>query len=111
MSINPILTDRTISNALIQLIFNGLVRLNKEMLPEPELAQSWDISEDGLAYTFHLRRGVRFHDGVELTAQDVRFTYEVITNPEIKSPGRSYFEPVKKWEAPDKGQSTHFGSS
>jgi peptide/nickel transport system substrate-binding protein len=100
--INPILTDRSISQALVQLIFNSLVRLNKEMLPEPDLAESWDISDDGLTYTFHLRKGVKFHDGVELTSEDVKFTYESAANPRIGCNWRDYFEDVMKYEAPDK---------
>ena len=54
-----------------QLIFNGLVRLDEEVVPQPALAESWEISEDGLTYTFHLREGVTFHDGSEFTAADV----------------------------------------
>jgi len=100
--INPILTDRTVSKALIPLIFNSLIRLNKELLPEPDLAESWDISADGLTYTFHLRKGVRFHDGIECTAEDVRFTYELITDLETNSPWRDYFTAVEKWEATDR---------
>ena len=41
-----------------------------------QLAESWEISEDGLCYTFHLRRGVKFHNGLEMTAEDVKFTYD-----------------------------------
>ncbi|MCC6799024.1 MAG: hypothetical protein IT325_02840 [Anaerolineae bacterium] len=45
---------------------------------EPALAESWDISEDGLEYTFHLRQGVKWHDGEPFTAEDVLFTYEAV---------------------------------
>jgi len=100
--INPVLTKQTISNALIQLIFNGLIRLNKEMLPEPDLAESWETSADGLTYTFHLRKGVRFHDGVELTSEDVRFTYELVSDPATDSPYTSYYNIVKSREALNK---------
>jgi ABC-type transport system substrate-binding protein len=47
----------------------------------PDLAWKWDISPDGKKYTFHLRKGVKFHDGAELTAEDVRATYERIVRP------------------------------
>ncbi len=45
---------------------------------EPALAESWEISEDGLVYTFHLRQGVKWHDGTEFTAEDVLFTFEAV---------------------------------
>jgi len=45
---------------------------------EPALAESWDISDDGLVYTFHLRQGVKWHDGTELTSADVLFTFEAV---------------------------------
>jgi ABC-type transport system substrate-binding protein len=47
----------------------------------PDLAQRWEIAPDGKKYTFHLRRGVKFHDGAELTAEDVKATYERIARP------------------------------
>lgn len=100
--INPIFTNETISQALSQMLFNGLVRLNKEMLPEPDLAESWDISPDGLTYTFHIRKGVKFHDGVELTAEDCKFTYEIASNPKIGCPWIDDFDAIKNYESPDK---------
>ena len=47
----------------------------------PDLAQRWDVSPDGKKYTFQLRKGVKFHDGAELTAEDIKATYERIVNP------------------------------
>src|SRR5215468_756724 len=47
----------------------------------PDLAQKWDISRDGKVYTFHLRKGVKFHDGADLTAQDVIATFQRIMRP------------------------------
>lgn len=100
--INPVLTRQTISKALLSLMFNSLVRVNKEMMLEPDLAESWEISADGLIYTFHLRKGVRFHDGIELTSEDVRFTYELVNDPETDSPWQSYYKIVKTLETPDR---------
>jgi ABC-type transport system substrate-binding protein len=62
----------------------------------PDLAQRWEISPDGRAYTFHLRRGVRFHDGAELTAEDVRATYQKIVSPPkgVVSPRTPLFSAV-----------------
>lgn len=93
--INPVLTTTSISASLIPLIFNGLVRINAKGEIEPDLAQSWDISADGLTYTFYLRKGVKFHDGKECTAYDVKFTYDTIVDPKTDSPYRTSFHSMK----------------
>jgi peptide/nickel transport system substrate-binding protein len=100
--INPILTTHSVSMSLLDIIFNRLVRLDSKGEIEPDLAESWNISPDGLVYTFYLRKGVRFHDGKECTAFDVKFTYDKIVEPRIKSPFRSSFEIVEEFKAPDK---------
>jgi len=68
----------------------------------PALAESWDISDDGLTYTFSLRRGVKFHDGTPFTAADVVYTFDFVTG---KRPGGDYvsqFAPqIRSYEAPD----------
>jgi peptide/nickel transport system substrate-binding protein/oligopeptide transport system substrate-binding protein len=58
----------------------------------PGLAESWDVSPDGLAYTFHLRPGVRFHDGSPLTARDVVYTIERMCDPKTKAVNTAIFE-------------------
>lgn len=100
--INPILTTHSVSVPIQRLVFNRLVRVNSQMQIEPDLAERWDVSKDGLTYIFHLRRGVFFHDGVELTAEDVAFTYNQIIDPLNNSPYRSHFDLVKRFEAIDK---------
>jgi len=100
--INPILTTYSVSASLEELIFNRLVRINSKGEIESGLAKSWDISEDGLVYTFYLREGVKFHDGIECTAFDVKFTYDKIMDPEVNSPFRTSFEQVKDFKAIDK---------
>lgn len=52
----------------------------------PDLATSWDVSADGLVYTFHLRNDVKFHDGVQLTANDVAFTFKIFLHPDSAIP-------------------------
>jgi oligopeptide transport system substrate-binding protein len=68
-----------------KLVFSGLVSFNTSLNPVPELAESWDVSADGTVYTFHLRTNARFHDGRELVAQDVIYSWERAANPATQS--------------------------
>src|SRR5213076_578700 len=70
------------------MMYNQLVRFDAEMNPVPELAESWQVSPDGLTWTFKLREGVRFHDGQELSSADVKFTFDRLFE---RSPGKSDF--------------------
>jgi len=70
----------------------------------PDLAHSWEIAKDGKTYTFHLRQGVQFHDGAELTAEDVKATFDRIAKPPqgISIPRSVLFKAVSEITAPDK---------
>jgi peptide/nickel transport system substrate-binding protein len=81
--------------------FNGLVKFDEDLNVVPDLAESWEVSSDGKTYTFHLRRAVKWHDGKEFTADDVKFTYEKILDPEVASPLKPYFELVEKIDVVD----------
>ncbi len=59
-------------------LYNGLVFLDKDLNPKPDLADSWTISSDGKNYTFKLHPGVKWHDGVAFTSADVKFTFEQV---------------------------------
>jgi len=61
----------------------------------PALAESWEISKDGLSYTFKLRRGVKFHNGQEMTAEDIRWCAEYAMNPKVGATGGSQLDEVK----------------
>ncbi len=67
------------------LIFSGLVTLDSDLQVQPELAAGWEVSDDGLIYTFYLRKNVLFHSGRPFTAQDVIFSWERAANPAIGS--------------------------
>src|SRR5690606_22505715 len=82
-------------------IYQGLTRIRPDLSVEPCLAESWDTSEDGLTYTFHLRPGVNFHDGTPLKASDVVFTLERLRAPETAAPGASELASIDTLEAPD----------
>src|SRR5947199_3736871 len=70
----------------------------------PDLAHSWEIAKDGKTYTFHLRQGVQFHDGAELTAEDVKATFDRIAKPPqgISIPRSVLFKAVSEITAPEK---------
>ncbi len=82
--INPLFAgpaDNEVDQDLGQLVFAGLTRIMPDGTVAPDLAQRWDISEDGKQYTFHLRRDLRWHDGEPLTSADVAFTLRQLLDP------------------------------
>ena len=75
-TLNPAVAMETSSTAVFGDVFSGLTKLNvKTMKPEPDLAERWEVSEDGREWIFHLREGVKWNNGKPLTADDVVFTY------------------------------------
>ena len=84
----------------IDLLYNKLVTYDADLHVVGDLAESWD-TPDSRTYVFHLRKGVRFHDGKEMTAEDVVFTIERILDPKTASPGRSYLDAVDSVTAVD----------
>lgn len=88
--INPILCQSNpVDRDLCSLVFNGLTKLDERGGVLPDLAERWEISPDGLRYTFYLRRDVRWHDQTPFTADDVVFTIEAIQHPGYR--GDPYF--------------------
>ena len=75
-AMNPAVTTSGSTHPVTDQIFNGLVGLDEQLAPVPELAERWNVEEDGRAYRFALRRGVTWHDGQPFTSADVKFTFE-----------------------------------
>jgi peptide/nickel transport system substrate-binding protein len=90
------------SQRIDRLIFDGLVERDARMELHGDLAESWE-TPDALTYVFHLRRGVRFHDGRELTSRDVKATIAYMMDAENKSPKRGAFNMIAAMETPDAG--------
>ena len=86
--INPILARRDVDRDLVALIFNGLTKVNERLQIVPDLAQEWRVSPDGCTYTFELRRGVVWHDGAPLTADDVVFTVRAMQERYYQGPAQ-----------------------
>jgi len=97
----PVLASDSASSDINGLVYNGLVRYDKDLKLEGVLAESWEISEDNLTITFHLRKGVKWHDGTPFTSADVLFTYRMYTNPEVPTSYAEDFLQVARAEAPD----------
>ena len=97
----PILSTDATSHSISGLIFNGLVKYDKDLAIVGDLAESWDISDDGLVFTFHLRKGVRWHDGHPFTADDVLYTYRVTVDPNTPTAYAGDFLKVTKAEVID----------
>lgn len=90
------------SGLVTRLIGDSLVDGDARLRPVPRLARSWEFSPDGRVLTFHLRSGVRFHDGAPLTSADVLYTYERIMDPESRATAwLDSFLPVRRVETPD----------
>jgi len=70
---------------------------------DADLAEAWEVAKDGLSYTFKLRKGVKFHDGSDFTAQDIKATYERIINPSpgVVSVRKAQHEDIKQIDTPD----------
>lgn len=98
----PMLASDSASHNVSGLIFNGLVKYDTDLSVIGDLAESWDISKDGLIITFHLRKGVKWADGVEFTAEDVMFGYKTIIDEKTPTAYKEDFLQVKKAEVLDK---------
>lgn len=97
-TLNPVLASDSASHDITGLVFNGLVKFDKDLNLIGDLAEKWDILEDGKIIVFYLKKGIKWHDGVEFTARDVKFTYDSFMNPMTKTAYRSLFEPIKSVE-------------
>jgi len=97
----PVLSSDSASSDISGLVYNGLVRYDKNLKIEGELAESWEISEDKLTIIFKLRKGVTWHDGTPFTSADVLFNYQLYTDPKTPTAYAESFKQVASAETPD----------
>ncbi len=88
------------SERIDSLLFNSLVELDTHRIPHGDLAETWE-TPDPVTYVFHLRSGVKFHDGRPLTSADVKYTFDSIVNGSVTTSKRGSLRLVKSIEAPD----------
>ena len=101
LSMDPYRYDEGPTNQVMLHMYEGLVSQAPDMSFEPCLAESWEQSEDALTWTFHLRDGVKFHDGEVLDSADVLASIETASNPDSPSAYSGYTSTFSSVEAPD----------
>lgn len=85
--------------SMIKSLFDGLMDYEPGTTNlKPDLAESYEISPDGQTFTFKLRHGVKFHNGREMTADDVKYSLDRVTNPKTQSPGAGFFGSIKGYD-------------
>lgn len=92
--INPVLALTNTDKDIVSIVFSGLMRKNSNDNLVLDLAESFTVSEDGKIYTFKIKNDAKFHNGNSVTAEDIKYTISLITNPSTRSPKRANWEGV-----------------
>jgi len=99
--LDPHKTVAAVTFEVVKNIYDTLVETDPQGNLVPGLAESWEASPDGLRWTFHLRKGLRFHHGKALTSHEVKASFERLLDPETKSPRAKDYKIIEKIETPD----------
>lgn len=101
--LDPIVYQDTVTSIVLSQITDPLIELTTDgnYTTEDSVLESFSISPDAKVYTFKVKKGITFHNGEPLTAEDIKFTYEAFKNPELGSPHRKYYEDIEKIELVD----------
>ncbi len=99
--LNPILASDSASAAINSLVYNGLVKYDKDLNLIGDLTERWEVKNKGKEIVFFLRKNIYWHDGVPFTSNDVKFTYEKLVDPNVKTPYSSDFELIERCEIID----------
>jgi ABC-type transport system substrate-binding protein len=100
--LNPFVRTTSTNVYVRQLVYESLLDFDKHGKLVPSLAESWSISPDGKNYQFKLRKGVKFHDGKDLSAEDVKWSVEYAMDPNNGSTGLSMLKSVERVNVKDK---------
>src|SRR5436190_9993696 len=98
---DPYDANDTLSQAMAKSFYQGLYGFDKDMKMIPVLAESHDVSKDGLVYTVKLKKGIKFHDGTEFKADAVKANFDRVTNPDNKLKRYGLYENIAKTEVVD----------
>lgn len=105
-TLDPLKAGLTAIWKVIEHVNDSVIRVDPSLAPIPGLAESWEISEDGTVYTFHLRSGISFHDGSPFTSDDVLFSWTRVLDPATAAVNAANFLNVKGGEAFLAGETT-----
>lgn len=100
-TLNPALAVGGIDLSKFRMIYSSLLRITESLDVVPEIATEYSVSPDGLTYRFALRRGVEFHDGKPLTAEDVVYSMNLHVGPDTASTAKGLVSNVKQWRKVD----------
>jgi peptide/nickel transport system substrate-binding protein len=104
VQLDPAYASADTEIAIINAVYDYLVDIDSQSAIQPRLATDWEISDDGLTYTFTLAENVTFHDGSELTAQDVVWTFNRLRDEELGLPTADLYSNIESVEATDDGR-------
>ncbi len=101
VALDPHKTSLTATNHVTELIYGRMVTIDATLTAKPDIAESWEISPDGLNYTFKIRKGMKFHNGRPLVANDIKYSYERVLDPATKSTSTANLAVIASIAAPD----------
>lgn len=109
-TLDPVNPSDSLSAGVLEHVFAGLVDFDPDGKVVPDIAERYDVSPDGLLYTFEMRRNVLFHDGEEVTADDVKRSIERALHKDTPNPYSSYFEAIEGYGDYAKGKTESLAS-
>jgi peptide/nickel transport system substrate-binding protein len=99
---NPLVSTLSTERAIRELMYEPILTSNPDGKLVPKLAESWEVSTDGKMLTFKIRKGVKFHNGQDLSARDVKFSIDYTMNPKNGAYGKRFFDLVERVETTDR---------